>query len=172
MRIGLPKCHMRGHWATTCHRHNIPKLVSVDASKPGHDQWVRCASRDQAYETQACKGQLRFYQLSINIPPRNSLDGLKSFLFQPPKNWKTNAQVQCPFKNSAPANTWTKFYPPRILGESIPNKCGSTIYTPPTPQQIHCWEDRPRTCKWLITMVSKSPKPGSRSPSKWPISMA
>jgi len=27
-------------------------------------------------------------------------------------------------------------------------------------------EDHPRTCKWLITMVSKSPKWGY-SPSKW-----
>ena len=30
-----------------------------------------------------------------------------------------------------------------------------------------CLEDHPRTCKWLITMVSKSPKWGY-SPYIWP----
>ena len=31
-----------------------------------------------------------------------------------------------------------------------------------------CLEEHPRTCKWLVTMVSKSPKWGY-SPYKWPI---
>ena len=29
-------------------------------------------------------------------------------------------------------------------------------------------EDHPRTCKWLVTMVSKSPKWGYGTPYKWP----
>ena len=34
-------------------------------------------------------------------------------------------------------------------------------------------EDHPRTCKWLITMVNKSPKgSGCGTPSKWPNFMA
>ena len=35
------------------------------------------------------------------------------------------------------------------------------------PILVICLEDHPRTCKWLITMVSKSPKWGY-SPYKWP----
>ena len=45
----------------------------------------------------------------------------------------------------------------------------------PGPQpETQYLEDHPRTCKWLITMVivSKSPKWGYGTPSKWPNFMA
>lgn len=71
MWIGLSKRHKRGHWVTMRHLHNILRLVSLDASKQGHDQRVRCTSRDQAYETQACNREMRLYQLSVNMQPSN-----------------------------------------------------------------------------------------------------
>ena len=35
-------------------------------------------------------------------------------------------------------------------------------------EEIHDLEDHPSGCKWLVTMVSKSPKWGCGTPSKWP----